>query len=110
VRDHLTTNRILRAFTRRKFWLFKTEMRRPTNAVHPVKARARIRNVAHLFLPQPKDTALAALVTALGLTPYIHFTDKSTGGVQVQLAELLGPHHPLNDITNVIAPHRLRFQ
>jgi hypothetical protein len=110
VRDHLTTNRILGAFTRRRFWLFKTEIRRPTSAVYPVKARARIRNVAHLYQPQPKDTALAVLVTALGLTPYVHFTDKSTGGVQVRLAELIGPEHPIHDITATITPHRLRFQ
>ena len=110
VRDHLTTTRILRAFTQRRFWLFKTVMRRPRSAVYPVKARARIRNVAHLYLPQPKDTMLAALVTALGLTPYIRFTDHSTGGVQVQLAELIGPQHPINDITKAITPYRLTFQ
>jgi hypothetical protein len=110
VRDHLTTTGILRAFTRRKFWFLRTHMRRPSNAVYPVKARARIRNVAHLFKPHPKDTMLAALVTALGLTPYLHFTDKSTGGVHVQLAELIGTQHPIHDITAVIAPHRLRFQ
>jgi hypothetical protein len=110
VRDHLTTTGILRAFTQRRFWFFKTEMRRPRSAVYPVKARARIRNVAHLYQPQPKDNMLAALVTALGLTPYIRFTDHSTGGVKVRLAELIGPQHPINDITAIIAPHRLRFQ
>jgi len=110
VRDHLTTTGILRRFTRRRFWLFRTEMRRPSSAVHPVKARARIRNVATLYRPRTKDTMLAALVTALGLTPYLHFINESTGGVHVRLAELLGPEHPIHDITKAIAPYRLTFQ
>jgi hypothetical protein len=110
VRDHLTDSGILRRFYRRRFWLFRTEHRRPSSAVHPVKARARIRNVARLYQPRLKDTALAALVTALGLAPYFHFVDHSTGNVQVRLAELIGPQHPINDVTAIITPHRLRFQ
>jgi hypothetical protein len=84
-------------------------MRRPSSAVHPVKARARIRNVARLYQPRLKDTALAALVTALGLAPYLHFINESTGGVRVRLAELLGSQHPINDVTAIVTPHRLRF-
>jgi hypothetical protein len=110
VRDHLTTTGILRRFTRRRFWFLHTEHRRPSSAVHPVKARARIRNVANLYRPRTKDTMLAALITALGLTPYLHFINESTGGVHVRLAELLGPEHPIHDITKAIAPYRLRFQ
>jgi len=110
VRDHLTDSGILRRFYRRRFWFFRTEMRRPSSAVHPVKARARIRNVARLYRPRDKDMMLAALVTALGLSPYLHFITESTGGVRVRLAELLGSQHPINDVTAIIAPHRLRFQ
>jgi len=110
VRDHLTDSGILRRFHRRRFWIFRTEMRTPRSAVHPVKARARIRNVAILYRPRNKDTMLAALVTALGLTPYLHFINESTGGIHVQLDELIGPEHPIHDITNAIAPYRLRFQ
>ncbi len=109
VRDHLTDQRILHRFYRRRFLFFRTEHRRPRSAVHAVKARARIRNVARLYRPHYKDTALAALVTALGLAPYIRFIDHSTGGVKVQLAELIGPEHPINDITAIVAPYRLRF-
>ncbi len=110
VRDHLTDSGILRRFYRRRFWILRTEHRRPRNAVHPVKARARVRNVAVLHRPRNKDTMLAALVTALGLAPYFHFLNHSTGGVRIQLAELLGPEHPIHDITAIIAPYRLRFQ
>jgi hypothetical protein len=110
VRDHLTTTGILRGTTRRKFWFFRTHTRRPSSAVHPVKARARIRNVARLYKPHTRDLTLTALVTALGLTPYARLTDHSISGVFLRLAEFIGPEHPLNDITNVIAPHRLRFQ
>ncbi len=110
VRDHLTTTGILRRFRRRRFWFFRTEHRIPRSAVHPVKARARIRNVARLYQPRLKDTALAALVTALGLTPYLHFINESTGGVRIQLAEHLAPEHPIHDITKIITPHRLTFQ
>jgi hypothetical protein len=110
VRDHLTDSGILRRFYRRRFWFFRTEHRRPRSAVHPVKARARIRNVATLYRPRNKDTMLASLVTALGLTPYFHFLNHSTGGIRIQLAELLGPEHPIHDITKVIAPYRLTFQ
>ncbi len=110
VRDHLTTTGILRAYTQRRFWFFKTEMRTPRSAVYPVKARARIRNVARLYQPRLKDTALAALVTALGLSPYLHFITESTGGVRIQLAEHLAPEHPIHDITKIITPHRLTYQ
>ncbi len=110
VRDHLTHNRILHRSTRRRFWFFTKEIRRPRNAAYPVKARARIRNVATLHQPRTKDIALAALVTALGLTPYLHFLSNSTGGVRIQLAEHIGPEHPIHDITKAIAPYRLRFQ
>jgi hypothetical protein len=110
VRDHLTHSGILRRFYRRRFWFFRTEHRRPSSAVHPVKARARIRNVATLHRPRNKDTMLAALVTALGLAPFLHFLHHSTGGVRIQLAELLGPEHPIHDITKAITPYRLRFQ
>jgi hypothetical protein len=110
VRDHLTNSGILRRFFRRRFWFFRTEMRRPSSAVYPVKARARIRNVATLYRPRTKDTMLAALITALGLTPFLHFINESTGGVHVRLAELLGPEHPIHDITKAIAPYRIRYQ
>jgi hypothetical protein len=110
IRDDLTDSGILRRFTRRRFWIFRTEMRIPRSAVHPVKARARIRNVAVLYRPRNKDTMLAALVTALNLTPYLHFINESTGGIHVQLDELIGPEHPIHDITKAIAPYRLRFQ
>jgi len=109
VRDHLTDSRILHTTTRRRFWFFRTEMRRPRNAAYPVKARARIRNVAHLYRPHHKDTTLAALITALGLTPYLHFINESTGGVQVRLAELIGPEHPIRDVAKAIRPHRIRY-
>jgi hypothetical protein len=110
VRDHLTHSGILRRFHRRRFWLFRTERRRPSSAVHPVKARARIRNVAILYRPRTKDIALAALVTALGLTPYLHFINESTGGIRIQLAEHIGPQHPIHDITNAIRPHRITYR
>ncbi len=110
VRDHLTHNRILHISTRRRYWFFTKEIRRPRNAAYPVKARARIRNVATLHRPHHKDTALASLITALNLTPYFHFINHSTGGIQIQLAEHIGPQHPIHDITKAIAPYRLRFQ
>jgi len=109
VRDHLTDSRILHRTTRRRFWFFHTETHRPRNAAYPVKARARIRNVAHLYRPHHKDTALAALITALGLTPYLSFIDHSTGGIHVRLAELIGPQHPIRDIAKAIRPHRIRY-
>jgi len=110
VRHHLITTRILRAFTRRRFWFFRTLAHRPNLASHPVRARARIRDVARLYRPHHKDTTLAALVTALGLTPYFSFIDYSTGGVQVRLAELIGPQHPIHDIAKAIRPHRHTYR
>ena len=110
VRDHLTTTGILRRFHRRRFLFFRTEHRRPRSAVHPVKARARIRNVAVLHRPRAKDTMLAALVTALGLTPFLHFLNQSTSGIHVQPDELIGPQRPIRDTPKAITPYRLRFQ
>jgi hypothetical protein len=110
VRDHLTDSGILRRFYRRRFLFLRTEMRRPNNAAHPVRARARIRDVARLLQPHTRDTILTALVVALGLTPYARPTDYSISGLHIQLTELIGPEHPIHDITNTIAPYRLRFQ
>jgi hypothetical protein len=110
VRDYLVTKGVLRPFTRRRYWFFRTEHRRPASAVHPVKAHARIRNVARLHRPRTQDTALAALVTALGLTPYFRLGDYSVSGVHLQLAELIGPQHPIRDIARTIRPHRITYQ
>jgi len=109
VRDHLIATRILHTTTRRRFWFFRTLICRPNLASYPVRARARIRDVARLYQPHHKDTTLAALVTALGLTPYLSFIDYSTGGVQVRLAELIGPQHPIRDIAKAIRPHRITY-
>ncbi len=110
VRDHLIATRILHPYTRRRFWFIRTQAHRPRLASHTVQARARIHNVATLYHPHTKDIALAALITALGLTPYFHFINHSTGGIQIQLAEHIDPRHPIHDITKIITPHRLRFQ
>jgi hypothetical protein len=104
VRDHLVASGILRTVTRRRFWFFRTETRRPANATHTVRARMRIRDVARLYKPHPQDIALAALVTALGLAPHLHLPDRSVTGVFLRLAELLPPEHPIHDITNAIRP------
>jgi len=100
VRDHLVTSGILHTVTRRRYWFFRTESHLPANATHLVRARMRIRDVARLYKPHPQDVALAALVTGLGLTPYLHLPDTSVTGVYVRLAELVGPKHPLRDVTN----------
>jgi hypothetical protein len=110
VRDHLTDTGILRRFYRRRFLFLRTEHRRPANAVHPVKARARIRDVARLLQPHTRDTILTALVVALNLTPHARLIDYSISGLHIQLTELIGPQHPIHDITKAIAPYRLRFQ
>ncbi|HEX6075200.1 MAG TPA: GPP34 family phosphoprotein [Micromonosporaceae bacterium] len=110
VRDHLTTTGILHTTTRRRFWLFHTETRRPANATHTVRARMRIRDVARLYKPHPQDTTLAALITALGLARHLHLPDRSVTGVFLRLAELLPPKHPIHDVTRTIAPHRISHQ
>jgi len=110
VRDHLIATRILHTTTRRRFWFFRTLICRPNLASYPVQARARIRSVARLYRPRPQDTALAALITALGLTPYLYFTDTSTVGVHVRLAELIGPEHPIRDVAKAIRPHSHTYQ
>jgi hypothetical protein len=110
VRGHLTTTGILRRFFRRRFLFLRTEHRRPNNAAHPVRARARIRDVARLLQPRPRDVTLTALVIALGLTPYVRLIDYSVSGLHIQLNELIGPEHPIHNITNAIRPHRIRYQ
>jgi hypothetical protein len=110
VRDHLTDSGILRRFYRRRFLFFRTEHRRPRLASYPVRARARIRDVARLLQPRPRDTTLTALVVALGLTPYVRLIDYSVSGLHIQLDELIGPQHPIHNITAIITPYRLRFQ
>jgi hypothetical protein len=110
VRDHLVAQRILRRFYRRRFLFFRTEHHRPRLASHPVRARARIRDVARLVRPHIRDTILTALVVALNLTPYARLIDYSVSGLHIQLDEHIGPQHPIHDITKAIAPYRLRFQ
>jgi hypothetical protein len=110
VRDHLTTTGILRTFTRRRYWLLRTKHRRPASAVHPVKAHARIRNVARLHRPRTQDTNLAALGTALGLTAHLRLGDYSVSGLHIQLTEHIGPQHPIRDIAKAIRPHHHTYQ
>ncbi|HEX6074316.1 MAG TPA: GPP34 family phosphoprotein, partial [Micromonosporaceae bacterium] len=110
VRDHLVATGILHTVTRRRFWFFRTLAHLPAQATHTVRARMRIRDVARLYKPHPQDVALAALVTALGLSPHLHLPDTSVTGVHLRLAELLGPQHPINDIANAIRPHRSTYQ
>jgi len=110
VRDHLAATGILHTVTRRRYWIFRTETHLPVNATHTVRARMRIRDVARLYKPHPQDIALAAVVTALGLAPHLHLPDRSVAGVFLRLAELIGPQHPINDITNAIRPHRHIYQ
>ncbi len=110
VRDHLIATRILHPFTRRRFWFIRTLAHRPRLASHPVRARARIRDVARLLQPNPRDITLAALVTTLGLTPYLYFIDYSTGGVHLRLAELIGPESPIRDVARAIRPHRYTYR
>ena len=110
VRDHLTDNRILHTTTRRRYWFIRTLVHRPRLASHPVRARARIRNVARLLQPRSRDVTLTALVIALGLTPHIRHIDYSVSGLHLQLTELIGPEHPIHDITAIIAPHRITYQ
>jgi hypothetical protein len=99
VRDHLIATGILHTVTRRHYWIFRTQTRLPADATHTVRARMRIRDVARLYKPHPQDVALAALVIALGLSSHLHLPDTSVTGVYVRLAELVGPEHPLRDIT-----------
>jgi hypothetical protein len=110
VRDHLTTTGILHTVTRRRLWIFRTQTRLPANASHTVRARMRIRDVARLYRPHSQDIALAALVTALRLTRHLHLPDTSVAGVHLRLAELVGPEHPLRDVTNATHPHRIGYQ
>ncbi|HEX6076679.1 MAG TPA: GPP34 family phosphoprotein [Micromonosporaceae bacterium] len=110
VRDHLVATGILHTVTRRRYWFIRIRTRQPANAGHTVRARMRIRDVARLYRPRPQDIALAALVTALGLTRYLYLPDTSVTGVFLRLAELVGPEHPLRDVTSVIRPHRIRYQ
>ena len=110
VRDHLVATGILHTVTRRRYWIFRTETHLPVNASHTVRARMRIRDVARLYKPHPQDIALATLVTTLGLTPYLHLPDTSVTGVHLRLAELVGPEHPLRDVTSAIRPHSIRYQ
>ena len=106
VRDHLITTGVLRTITRRKFWIFRTTTHLPTCATHPVRAHARVRNVGHLYNPRPQDITLAALVTALSLSPYLHLHDQSVGSVFLRLVELLRHPHPVRDVTNTLHTHR----
>jgi hypothetical protein len=110
VRDHLVATGILHTTTRRRYWIFRTRTYVPAQASHTVRARMRIRDVARLYKPHPQDVALAALVTALRLTPYLYLPDTSVTGVHLRLAELVGPEHPLRDVTNAIHPHRIRHE
>jgi hypothetical protein len=108
VRDHLIATGILRTVTQRRFWFFRTTTHLPTCATHPVRAHARVRNVGHLYQPRPQDITLAALVTALSLSPHLHLHDQSTGGVSLRLVELLRHPHPVRDVTNTL--HSRRYQ
>jgi hypothetical protein len=102
VRGHLTTTGTLRTTTRRRLRFFRTQTHPPSHAGYPVRARTRVRDVTRLFRPNPYDIALAGLVTALGLTPYLNLPDNSPTRLHLRLAELIGPQHPVHDVTTAI--------
>jgi hypothetical protein len=77
VRADMITAGIIRRTTRRRRWFFRTEAYQPAHEAYPVRARGPVRRVIdqHGTSPEVSDRstlALASLVAALGLTPYLY--------------------------------------
>jgi hypothetical protein len=66
-----------RRTTRRCRWFFRTEAYQPAHETYPVRARGPVHGIigSHCMSPGVPDRstmALASLIAALGLTPYLY--------------------------------------
>jgi len=94
IRAHMVAAGMIRRTWRRRFWFFKTEQYVPIDHADPIRLRARIRRLVnrnrHEAVEDFRLVALAALVTALGLTPHLYPPEMSPAQLQLRLEHLIG--------------------
>ena len=90
---------IIRRTTRRRRWFFRTEAYQPTHEAYPVRARGPIRRMvddhsrgANPEKPDRSTLALASLVAALGLAPYLYPDATATGRRRDWLRHIVQQH------------------
>jgi hypothetical protein len=81
VRADMIAAGVLRRTTRKRFWFLRTDVYQPTHKAYPVRARSTVRDLVDDYRRAPeaeldsRALALSALVTALGLSRYLHVRD-----------------------------------
>ncbi|HEX6076782.1 MAG TPA: GPP34 family phosphoprotein [Micromonosporaceae bacterium] len=84
VRADMIAGGVLERSTRWRFWLFRTDAYQATHKAYPVRARSTVRDLVDDYRrapeaePDSRALALSALVTALGLSRYLHVRDDDT--------------------------------
>jgi hypothetical protein len=109
VRADMILTGYLRRHTRRRFWFFRTESHRPTHRRYPVHARNTVRDAASNPLPaNPEETdhyavALAALVGAIGLIPYLYPLDMDPAELRRRLRAMV-PTATIREVAEAVSP------
>jgi hypothetical protein len=98
VRAHMVSAGVIRRTWQRRFWFFKTERYVPVDPAEPVRLRTRIRKLAnrdqrdtigHATVAETRLVALAAVVTALGMTRHLKPPEMSPAQLQQRLERLI---------------------
>jgi hypothetical protein len=113
VRADLVVTGVLRRVVRRRLLFLRRETYLPVHAGHPVRARGAVRAVVmHPDHADHQAYALAALVDALGLTPYLYPGGMSRAEFERRLTNVLAVRRDraIQDVPAAVAQHRHRMQ
>jgi hypothetical protein len=96
VRADMIAAGIIHRTTRRRFWLFRTDVYQPVHSAHSVRARFRIRQLADGLRrdttgrgPDPRVVALSGLITVLGLTGHLYPPDTTPTRLHERLRHVI---------------------
>jgi hypothetical protein len=112
-RADLVATGLLRRTTRSRFGLFRRDVYQVVRESHPYQLRGAIRRAAANYRPDNPDyrtLAQAALITALGLTPYLFPTDMPTSRLQERFEQIATsrPDRTVLDVAAAVNPRRGR--
>lgn len=109
VQGDMIARGILRRWTRRRFRFFRQDTFRATTPVYAVRTRAWLRSLAHPRntndQPHVQTTALAGLVTALGLTRNLYHADSAALHAKLTNTLYRNYDNTIRDVTNTLNPH-----
>lgn len=109
VRADMILTGILGRHTRRRFGLFRTESHRPSHIRYPIHARATVRDLVSQEPPANPEkvdhsaVALAALVGAIGLIPYLYSPNMEPAELRRRLRAIV-PTATIREVVQALSP------